>query len=495
MRQTGLSGLVLAAIAAAGLIMGASISAQDSTAYEFLLDREQVVARQEAFNDQLPYIRGEVLVKFRPGFGPARQARALSVVRGVQGTARTRWIGDTLHVRAEAETDSEGLSEVLSRQPEIEWAHPNYFYRFQSVPNDPSYSRQWNLDLINMPSAWDITGTRSGGVTVAVIDSGVTTTNASQVFPLWTGTRIAFFSIPFRQNPDIGATRYGTSRDFVFWAGPVLDMDGHGTHVAGTVLQETNNGLALAGVASHARLMALKACFSYWDLRILVSFFGIPGFVDPNNGGGCDTAAAVAAIRYAADNGAQILNLSIGGPFPAPAYLDAIQYAVQRGVFIAIAGGNEFEEGNPISYPAAYAAMVDGAMSVAAVNRSRGRASYSNTGSHIEIAAPGGDVRDGGATGVIYQAGLFDPDFDPFNVVVPRFDRYYDQPKQGTSMASPHVAGVAALLYAQGITNPAAIEAAIRRFAVDLGPQGRDNEYGFGLIDARAALRGLGVAR
>ena len=98
-------------------------------------------------------------------------------------------------------------------------------------------------------------------------------------------------------------------------------------------------------------------------------------------------------------------------------------------------------------------------------------------------------------SGAIYQVGLLSADFDPRTIVVPRFDRYFEQPNQGTSMASPHVAGVAALLFAQGITDPAAIEEAIKRFAVDLGALGRDNEYGYGLIDARASLRGLGVAK
>jgi serine protease len=109
--------------------------------------------------------------------------------------------------------------------------------------------------------------------------------------------------------------------------------------------------------------------------------------------------------------------------------------------------------------------------------------------------APGGDFRDAGFAGVIYQMGLFDPDFDPFTIIRPRFDRYYEEPLQGTSSAAPHVGGVAALLYSQGITSPAAIEAAMKRFAKDIGPAGKDTEYGYGLIDARATLRGLGVAR
>jgi serine protease len=160
-----------------------------------------------------------------------------------------------------------------------------------------------------------------------------------------------------------------------------------------------------------------------------------------------------------------------------------------------MARSSRWPEGNPIEYPAGYGPQVNGAMTVGAVGRSRRRAYYSNTGASIEIAAPGGDDRDGGLAGAIFQTGIFDPDFDPSTIAIPRFDRYYDKPDEGTSMATPHIAGVAALLYAQGIHNPAAIEAAIKRFAVDLGPPGRDDEYGAGLVDARAALRGLGVAR
>lgn len=189
-----------------------------------------------------------------------------------------------------------------------------------------------------------------------------------------------------------------------------------------------------------------------------------------------------------------MINLSLGGPNSTPVELDALRYAVQKGTFVAISAGNSYESGNPTSYPAAYAEQIDGVMAVGAVGTTSRRAYYSNTGSYVDIVAPGGDQRLS-AGGSIYQAGLDGRDFNPSTIVVPRFDRHVVEPKQGTSMAAPHVAGLAALLYAQGITNPAAIEAAIKRFAVDLGPPGRDDEYGHGLIDARATLRGLGVAR
>jgi len=132
---------------------------------------------------------------------------------------------------------------------------------------------------------------------------------------------------------------------------------------------------------------------------------------------------------------------------------------------------------------------------VAAVGQTSQRAYYSTTGSFVEIAAPGGDARAGGAAAAIYQAGIFFSDFNPALVILPRFDRYADTGLQGTSMASPHVAGLAALLMSQGVTAPAAVEALIVATAKDLGDKGRDNSFGAGLIQPRSALRGYGVVK
>jgi len=408
-------------------------------------------------------------------------------------TPEAAWVGEALLVHSSAEPNPEALATILLRQPEVDWAQPNYIDRLHSIPNDPGFSQQWNFELMNVPKAWEINPGGNSNVLAAVIDSGANTISAMTSFRLWTGSRFENVSIPFLANPEVPATRVVQGRDFTLLSGQVRDLVGHETHVAGTMLQETNNNAGLAGIAYRSRLLPLKACLGYWDAQIVLGAAGVPGFMDPNYGG-CTSADVAAAIRFSADSGAQVINLSLGGPNPSPIYLDALRYAVQRGTFVAISAGNDAERGNPVEYPAAYAAQIDGVMAVGAVGASGKRAYYSNTGPYVEIAAPGGNVREGQAA-LIYQTAICQVDYDPFRILRPRFDHYCDVEEQGTSMASPHVAGVAALLYSQGITSPAAIEAAIKRFARDLGPAGRDNEYGFGLIDARATLLGLGVAR
>jgi len=134
---------------------------------------------------------------------------------------------------------------------------------------------------------------------------------------------------------------------------------------------------------------------------------------------------------------------------------------------------------------------------VAATGRSSNRAYYSNTGSYIEIAAPGGDSHDQSAgTGYIWQSTLIYTDQDPaFGFYTPRFDRYLEVGYQGTSMATPHVVGLAALMMSHGITSPTAVEAIIKRTAKDLGDTGKDTSFGYGLIQPRAALFGVGVIK
>jgi serine protease len=466
---------------------------QPVAGYTFLRSADQARAFAQA-SAAGGYVPGETLVKFRAGMAPTDQTRALSALRRGTAGASTRWIGDVLLVATPDNADAPSIAATLAQQPEVEWAQPNYIRKRRLRPTDPFYSLQWNFDLINLPAALDINNGAAASVTVALIDSGVNTTTTTQTFRIWTGQGFENVAIPFAVNPDISPNRVKAGRDFVFWTGPVLDLDGHGTQVAGTILQETNNNLGTAGIAYRANLLPLKVCLGYWDLQVILGASNVPGFADPDDAG-CSDDAIGQAIRFAADSGAQVINISLSGPDPAPFLRDSLNYAVARGSFVAIAVGNEALDGNPTEYPAAYAADINGAVAVGAVSRSSTRASYSNTGASVELVAPGGDVTDGGPSGLITQVGL-DPDQSDRKLTArPRFDRYALISAAGTSIATPHVSGVAALLYAQGVTSPAAIESALERSATDLGTRGRDEEYGFGLLNARAALRGLGLAK
>jgi len=461
------------------------------------------------------YDRGHLIVRFRDeADAPARMRAISSATRSGEIAARPSYANFDV-VTVDPNEDAEAVARALSTRAEVQYAQADYRVHTMFVPNDPLYaSMQWNLPLIGMEKAWDIQPQAGSNITVAVLDTGIAYTNAT-----FTRNLPAFIDDQGVHYPALGnqtipysaATQLITSgrivapHDFIWDGTQPLDFDGHGTHVSGTIGQLTNDSLGPAGVAFGVKLMPVKVIDSVWD-----DIFG-----SPNVG----TDAVVArGIRYAADNGAKVINMSIGRTGPpdtAPAVEDAIRYAVGKGVFVAIAGGNEFEDGNPKEVLADIASRVQGAVAVAAVDRNATagdrkcagtssspscHAYYSSTGSWIELSAPGGSERQFGRDGYIWQQTF---DFTkvetyllpPSQYIAPRFDVLANVGYIGTSMATPHVSGVAAMLIQQGITDPAAVEAALERFAVDLGSPGRDDMYGYGLIDARGALRGLGLAR
>jgi serine protease len=455
------------------------------------------------------YAPGRVLVKFRGGAGATLSVQSLRSVSATAAlSARPRY-ADFDIVTIDAGEDPQRVAAAFRDRGDVEWAQPAYYLHTMLVPNDELYKQlQWNLPLIDIERAWDIQPAAGSSITVAVIDTGLAYTNATITTNIL-GFRDRFGTYPPIPNvviPYSAATQLVTPgrivapHDFVHDSSMPFDFDGHGTHVSGTIGQFTNDGIGAAGVAFNVKLMPLKALCAEWDV-----LFGTAV-------SRCSTDDNVAqAIRYAADNGAKIINMSIGRDSPstcatnrnqpdcAPAIEDAMNYAVGKGVFIAVAAGNAFMEGNPTQIPAEIASRIHGAVSVAAVGLNKEHASYSSSGSWVELAAPGGA---GGSDdlGYVWQQ-TFDyrvtETFDrpPSQYSAPRFDILRTIGYAGTSQATPLVAGVAALLMQQGLTNPAAIEDALEKFALDLGATGRDELFGYGLIDARNALFGLGLSR
>jgi serine protease len=449
---------------------------------------------------------GRVIVRFREGTAPAARVAAVrAVARGGTIAGRPSYADFDL-VRIDAADDPEAVAAALKTRHAdvVQDAQAAYRWRTMMRPNDPLYvTQQWNLPYVNLEPAWDIQPSAGSNITVAVLDTGVayrsatitTTIPAFSIGPLFYPA-LNNVTIPFAAADQLvnasTPNRIVAPYDFIWDHNIPLDFEGHGTHVAGTIGQITNDSVGPAGVAYNVKLMPIKVIDDpVWDL-----LFGSPNVATDD--------IVARGIRYAVDHGAKVLNLSIGRTGP-PSFVveEAIRYAVGRGAFVAVAAGNEYMEGNPLSVLAEICSRVNGAISVAAIDRNRGHASYSTSGPYVEIAAPGGDGSTPGFTGIdsfVVQQTL---DFrftetylrHPSQYGPPRFDVLAYVGAAGTSMATPHVAGAAAILMQQGITSPAAIEDALKRTAVDLGAPGRDNFFGHGLVNVRNAMFGIGAAK
>lgn len=356
--------------------------------------------------------------------------------KGAKDADLSKYLGldRTIHIRTKA-TEAQ-VRERLESNPDVEWVEPVINMRKASVPNDPYYSHQWHMAMLDVPKAWETT--MGEGVVVAVIDTGVSVGEDGyhKVLPGW---------------------------DFIDNDADATDLNQHGTHVAGTIGQAANNGVGMVGVAPKVSIL---------PVRVLDA-----------NGSGSNTGVA-SGIVWAADHGANIINLSLGSSMPSETVADACAYAHGRGVTLIAATGNDGRaDAEGVGYPAAF----DSTIAVGSVGPSKTIAYYSNQGKRIDLVAPGGDTSidmDGNGLG----DGVLQETIDGSGGFSMQFF-------QGTSMATPHVAGVAALLYAQGIRDPEAIREALVSTADDLGASGFDNTYGHGLVNpVRALQQGAAVA-
>jgi subtilisin family serine protease len=529
-------------MSAAVAVLSVGVYGQDATGQGLQTNAAQIQALQVAAAQGLDYVPGEVVFKFKKGTMPALQQRALTAIRSRPRLGDVRWSHDIGLIHDDTQPDSRVLAAQLREQGEVEFAEPNYIrttgpvarsrstqhiaadatspgaaakaataaafapVRSVFVPNDPLFAIQWNFPLATVTTAWNTNPGGSSSVIVAVIDTGVTVQSQTLTAPLWTGSSFTQAQLKFAKSPDISASKFTGARDFVFTTNNnVLDLNGHGTHISSTITEDTNNGITLAGIAFNVKLMPMKVCVGYWETMIARGAAGVPGFAKgigfDNGVVQCPSSAVSSAIMTAADAGARVINISLGGDQPSQSEQDAINYAVGKGAFVAIAMGNSFANGNPTEYPASYAIGIDGAMSVAAVTSGSSHASYSSSGSYCEISAPGGDAPTTNVVNIdpffVWQNGLVFDDSDETLVTIPRFDEYDIIGFTGTSSASPHVAALAALLMSQypKIT-PAQVETIIKATALHLGAaKGRDDQFGFGLIQAGRAILGVGIAK
>ncbi len=379
------------------------------------------------------YVANEILVKFKPGISKKIREQ---VHQRLGALNQEDTYGNYYQAIKIKEGTVKQMVDLYLRHAVVEYAEPNYIYKAYFTPNDPAFAVQWHLTQIKVERAWDIS--TGEGVTVAVLDSGVNSAGPDG----FGGRLVAGYSAVNPLNPDF-----------------TEDNNGHGTHVAGTIAQQTNNAAGVAGIAYNASVMPVKVL---------------------NRMGRGTTRQITDGIRWAADHGADVINMSLGGYGNSQALEDAVNYAFNRGVVLVAASGNE--GATEVAYPAAY----ENCIAVGAIRYDEVVADYSNRGLALDIVAPGGDVaedlnEDGYADGVLQETFRFS--------FAGRALGWWYPFWQGTSMASAHVAGVAALIIAvnPGYT-PDAVRDAISNTAKDLGAPGWDEVYGYGLLDAPAAL-------
>ncbi|MHC4643601.1 MAG: S8 family serine peptidase, partial [Planctomycetota bacterium] len=419
------------------------------------------ISGNEIFEEGLPrvgqkYVAGEFLVKFKPNVSE-QTINAINSTHGVSAIYTSSYTGVRRLRTPNGETVTD-MVDIYQANANVEYAEANYIAYAMKAPSDELYSHQWHLQNtryggIKIESAWTIS-TGSGAV-VAVLDTGIAYEDYSEKNP-------AVSNRSYHQATDLAGTLFVAGYDFVNQDEHPNDdsVSGHGTHIAGTIAQNTHNGIGTAGVAFNAYLMPVKVLDRY----------------------GAGTYADIAeGIIWATENGAHVINLGLGGSEPSTVLEEAIAYSYNRGVTLIASAGNDGIGG--VSYPAAYDDYV---IAVSATRYDETLAYYSNHGLSIDLAAPGGDLNvdqngDGYGDGILQQTYKT----DGYNTILWGYGFM-----EGTSMAAAHVSGIAALLIANGnATSPAEVRQALEFTAEDKGSAGWDIRYGWGIVDAYAALQ------
>jgi len=418
------------------------------------------IAADEMFERFVPlagleYVPGEIIVKFKDNLCE-EEISALNSRHGVSTLYISPFAGFSRLSIPSGSTVTE-MVETYSKNERIEYAEANYIAHALMIPNDELYTYQWHLyntkyGGIQMEHAWDAaTGL---GVIVAVIDTGIAYEN---YYPDSTSEDVCY-----EKAPDLTGTYFLAGYDFVDDDDHPNDESsyGHGTHIAGVIAQSTNNSYGTAGVAFNVSLL---------PLRVL-------------DGSGAGTYANLAdAIIWATDSSANVINLGLGGTKPSATLENAVAYAHDSGVTIVAAAGNDNRD--LLCYPAAYDDYV---IAVGATRYDERPAYYSNWGMGLDLVAPGGDLtidqnEDGYGDGILQQS------YHKNSCDNVSWNYYF---AEGTSMAAAQVSAVAALLMSAGVAaTPVEVRQALESTAEDKGSAGWDRQYGWGIVNAEAALQ------
>ena len=407
---------------------------------------------------------GEVIVSLRSGVLDRDAERVLR--EGGAARVRRARFGRSFLVTVEPGTSVPEAVSLFRRMPEVEFAEPNgIVHKSQArtlTPNDQYFRFQWNMKQVGAERTWGIQR-GSARVGVAVLDTGVAYENYAD--PV--SGRV------YAKAPDWGDTPFLPGFDFVNGDPHPNDDEFHGTHVASTVAEATNNTFGMAGLAHQCAIMPIK----------VLDEFGNGTFFDVAEG--IDYASSYQA---GGERPVKVINMSLGTDGTSEAVRQAVDRAHAAGVVMVAAAGNTGEDG--VEFPA----NLPNVIAAGATDARKQRATYSTTGPELDLVAPGGDCdRDDDADGVfdcVFQQ-MPDPDF----LDLGRYDVFCYCGLDGTSMSSPHVAAAAALLISQGINDPDAVRAALEQTAERLGgapADGRNDAYGHGLIQPAAGLSGLG---